>query len=249
MDTKSSLTADAPRRLVHAMREQAQFQRDRCSHQLTFCSSFGQSKYSDLTIQCGERLWRVHKIIVCSQSPFFTKACDGSFTEAQQGTITLGENDPLVIAAMISYMYTCDYSDEVKADGMEDMMQILFNVHVHVLADKYDMPDLAEMAAKKFKEWAEKEWKDASFADAAGLVFTPDLPTAPLREVVVAIAVAHAGELNEDMVHLPFHKLQARYLHWVWLCGGSKARLPCTLVVSACASAHSSIAQQRCMST
>ncbi|KAK3648415.1 hypothetical protein LTR56_007532 [Elasticomyces elasticus] len=134
-------------------------------------------------------------------------ASEADLQEAQQGIITLEEDNPLVIAAMLSYMYTCDYSEEVKVDGMEDMMPILFNVHVHVLADKYDMPDLAEMAAKKFKERAEKEWKDASFADAAALVFMAGLPTAPLREVVVAIAVAHAGELNKDMVDLHFHKV------------------------------------------
>jgi len=37
------------------------------------------SKYSDLTIKCGKRTWSVHKVIVCLQSSFFAKACDGQF--------------------------------------------------------------------------------------------------------------------------------------------------------------------------
>jgi hypothetical protein len=34
-------------------------------------------KYWDLTIKCGDRKWRVHKMIVCSQSTYFADLCDG----------------------------------------------------------------------------------------------------------------------------------------------------------------------------
>ena len=38
------------------------------------------TKYSDLTIVCGERRFRVHKVIVCTQSEFFRAACEkGAF--------------------------------------------------------------------------------------------------------------------------------------------------------------------------
>jgi len=40
---------------------------------------FYSGKYADLTITCGERSWNVHEIVVCAQSDFFTKACDGAF--------------------------------------------------------------------------------------------------------------------------------------------------------------------------
>ena len=36
-------------------------------------------KYSDLTLKCGSRNWKVHKSVLCIQSDFFAKACDGNF--------------------------------------------------------------------------------------------------------------------------------------------------------------------------
>lgn len=39
----------------------------------------GSGKYSDLTLTCGSRSWKVHKGVLCLQSDFFAKACDGDF--------------------------------------------------------------------------------------------------------------------------------------------------------------------------
>lgn len=36
-------------------------------------------KYSDLTLLCGSRKWKAHKSVLCIQSDFFAKACDGDF--------------------------------------------------------------------------------------------------------------------------------------------------------------------------
>lgn len=43
------------------------------------CSLHLSQEYSDLTVQCGAKEWKVHKAIVCSQSGFFKKACKGDW--------------------------------------------------------------------------------------------------------------------------------------------------------------------------
>jgi hypothetical protein len=42
-------------------------------------SRYQDGKYSDLAIVSGETTYRVHKLVVCSRSAFFAKACDGPF--------------------------------------------------------------------------------------------------------------------------------------------------------------------------
>ena len=49
-------------------------------------SIFKSEKYSDLIIRCGDRVFKVHRAIVCPRSHFFAAACDGPF-QASGGSI------------------------------------------------------------------------------------------------------------------------------------------------------------------
>lgn len=40
---------------------------------------FDSSKYSDLIIRCEDREFKVHRIVVCGQSKYFSKICDGDW--------------------------------------------------------------------------------------------------------------------------------------------------------------------------
>ncbi|KAK5679748.1 hypothetical protein LTS10_007696 [Elasticomyces elasticus] len=161
---------------------------------------YNNSKYADLTIKCGHQKWWAHKLIVCPLSPFFATACDGNFKEAEEGVIPLDHDDPSVVEAMLEYMYKLNYRDDhgTDVDGAV-VPPIVFNVQVLILADKYDIPDLAALAEAKFNTQACDEWKGAAFADAAALVFATDTKLADaMREVVLQVAVLHAKEFDTE---------------------------------------------------
>ncbi|KAH0543146.1 hypothetical protein FGG08_002491 [Glutinoglossum americanum] len=73
-------------------------------------------KYSDLTICCDSREFKVHRAIVCPRSRFFAAACDGEFLEAKTGRVLLKDDDPDAIERMLSYLYTLSYDDGVNSD-------------------------------------------------------------------------------------------------------------------------------------
>ncbi|KAK2795846.1 hypothetical protein FQN52_003696 [Onygenales sp. PD_12] len=66
-------------------------------------------RYSDLTIVCGTKTFKVHRCIMCPRSGFFKAACDGRFREATSGVINLHE-EPVLVDKMIQYLYTLKYT-------------------------------------------------------------------------------------------------------------------------------------------
>ncbi|KAK4233614.1 hypothetical protein C8A03DRAFT_19344, partial [Achaetomium macrosporum] len=72
-------------------------------------------KYSDMTITRGGREFKAHRVIVCSQSPFFDKAFSDDFSnnEAATRVIDLPEDDPDVLERFLRFLYTGTYEDDV----------------------------------------------------------------------------------------------------------------------------------------
>ncbi|KAK4032099.1 hypothetical protein C8A01DRAFT_41456 [Parachaetomium inaequale] len=76
----------------------------------------GDDKYADLTVTCGDHTFKLHRAVVCPQSPFFENACSGGFMEAFTGHVDLGEENPEIVAKFLQFMYTGNYSDEDHLD-------------------------------------------------------------------------------------------------------------------------------------
>jgi len=62
-------------------------------------------KYSDLTIVCQGRQFRVHKAILCPQSEVISKLCDIDMLERKTGVIEHEEFDADTVKRMIDFAY------------------------------------------------------------------------------------------------------------------------------------------------
>ncbi|KAK5113317.1 hypothetical protein LTR85_010934 [Meristemomyces frigidus] len=109
--------------------------------------------YSDLTISCGARTFKVHKSILHPQSSVFRTLLSGNFKEAspEQGTITLNDDDPKVLQVLLHHLYNFTFDD--RSRGAE--AEAPFAVRVYAIADKYDVSPLRAMAAQKLTSVAD----------------------------------------------------------------------------------------------
>ncbi|KAF5576689.1 hypothetical protein FPCIR_12479 [Fusarium pseudocircinatum] len=71
-------------------------------------------KFSDMTITCGERQFKTHRAVVCTQSPFFDKALSGDYMESTSRSIQLPEDDPDIVERFLEFLYTGTYTDGVN---------------------------------------------------------------------------------------------------------------------------------------
>ncbi|EXJ70004.1 uncharacterized protein A1O5_07077 [Cladophialophora psammophila CBS 110553] len=67
--------------------------------------------FTDLTITCAGENFKVHTVVVCTQSPFFNTACSGPWKESQNTIVDLAEDDIEVVRRMIEFFYRADYTD------------------------------------------------------------------------------------------------------------------------------------------
>lgn len=67
------------------------------------------SKYSDLTIVCHGREFKVHKAILCPQARMISKMCDADMQERSTGIIRHEEFDADTMERMIDFAYEKDY--------------------------------------------------------------------------------------------------------------------------------------------
>lgn len=109
-----------------------------------------------VTLIVGEEGTEFHACenILC-RLPFFSAALLTGFKETVEKKITMAEDDPEIIAALVEFLYvrSYTYSFDPNQDGIKtpqtspcDLNEGSFHLRLYVAAFKYDCPDLAKAA-------------------------------------------------------------------------------------------------------
>ena len=153
-------------------------------------------EYSDLAITCKYDEWKVHKIILASQPEFFHSACSGGFREAKESKINLDNDEPGIVNALIHYFYNFDYEN---AKGLYHVNELVLDVHMFNIADKYLVEPLKKLAASKFDDRAKRLWFTDQFAWAIAEIYKSSAKDIGLlKQTVIKVAIEHRDMLLDE---------------------------------------------------
>lgn len=102
-------------------------------------SIYESGKHSDFVIECGDRSWKVHQVVLCSKSDYFKKACESSFKEGVEHKIALLEDKTFMVDRMLSWCYGQGYYTQCDEHAAQ---LAVVDIFLHSLADKYLMEGL-----------------------------------------------------------------------------------------------------------
>ena len=124
-------------------------------------------KFTNATIKCGSREFRVHRFIVASRCSFFEICFERQWKEREECVVTFGDDDPDALAAVLQYIYKMNFEwiieEESRLRGAEKEKELTeWLVKIALSADKYDLPLLGEFVRLRLSEeelvHTEKKW-------------------------------------------------------------------------------------------
>ncbi|KAK6376323.1 hypothetical protein LTS17_006918 [Exophiala oligosperma] len=103
--------------------------------------------YSDFILTVEGREFKIHRNIVCSQSPMLHRLCNGSSEEEHGGRGTLAEENADIFEKVLEYLYTGEY--DLSTENLEPIV----DQDNEVLVDYEGMPevDTTEPAKNKME--------------------------------------------------------------------------------------------------
>ncbi|KAH7174776.1 BTB/POZ protein [Fusarium flagelliforme] len=113
----------------------------------SFQSLYNNEDFSDLTVKCQDTQIKVHKVILACHSDHFKKMFTGEWKERTEKVIEIKDFEPLVVEAMLRFMYSFNYVGSQQKDS-------LFHAKVGEIADYYMVDTLKNMAAENFRSTA-----------------------------------------------------------------------------------------------
>ncbi|KAJ9606899.1 hypothetical protein H2200_008909 [Cladophialophora chaetospira] len=138
----------------------------------TYLNLLESGKHSDLTIDCQGVQFKVHRVLVCPQSPMI---------DAAMSRIKFPEEDPDILARVILFMYTNDYDDKSlpkfyshlylddESLGLRKCLNV--NALVYKTAEMLGLSDLQTVASARFMRDAQVAFDMDGFEQPAELLY------------------------------------------------------------------------------
>ncbi|KAM6516975.1 hypothetical protein FSOLCH5_007923 [Fusarium solani] len=153
-------------------------------------SYFNQSILSDLSVTCDGQTFKVHRLILCAHSKYFSKQLNGPWKESSEQVINIQDFDVGVVEAMLHFMYNFDYTN---VNGTSSMV---FEAQVYQIADKYGIDSLKEHATKRFGAALDIGWPMDDFPLAITVAYTTSpLGDRGLRDLIIETSSQHIDDL------------------------------------------------------
>ncbi|GAB7341664.1 hypothetical protein MBLNU457_g0012t1 [Dothideomycetes sp. NU457] len=155
------------------------------------------SAFSDLTLKFGGESRRVHKVILDRKSKWFATALTSSFAEAKQHEITLEDDDPEILNAMLDFCYG-DYplGSDKRYKGSTPAA---FRARLFEMADKYDIPTLKDEVEAWFDtNNLESTTKEDRYQALTIMYRMPDMVARELRCIALEQVRCQLNKMNTE---------------------------------------------------
>ncbi|KAE9364479.1 hypothetical protein N431DRAFT_549990 [Stipitochalara longipes BDJ] len=182
--------------------------------------------WSDLTIKCNDRAWKVHRLVIGLQSKPLAAAISGEFQEAKTGIIKLDDHNPEIVGHMISFLYSGDYTaskpqtevepEETAAsettpeentkletttlnvEEVDTSQKLLVHTEVYLIAEEKDIPALKQLAKTKYEKALPNGWNSVAFCTSLRKIYEETPESDPLLwDVAINFAGKKAKELMD----------------------------------------------------
>ncbi|KAK8239652.1 hypothetical protein IWZ00DRAFT_533924 [Phyllosticta capitalensis] len=108
--------------------------------------------FSDLAVRAldrkgDERIYKVHKVVLCGKSEFFFNMfCRVKWKEATESMVDLMEDYQGVVEAMLEFMYVESYNHWPELSHIDYDDHLLYHARIHAAAIKYGIKGLPELS-------------------------------------------------------------------------------------------------------
>jgi hypothetical protein len=182
------------------------------SDQLSWPRYYDSPILSDIKIKYNGITISAHRIVLASQSGWFSRALEGGFREAAVDSLELCEDEPEAISDMLQYMYgrvPWNNSDKDHKATSEELLRL---VQIYAVADKCVVSDLSNAVNEHFRTVASSSWieiwLEKTLKPVINAVYaTNPSPSSILRMTVSELTCTYIKSFNGEDTASCFRKL------------------------------------------